>query len=195
MSFDQRAQDWDSSSRRRELARALAEAITKRIEMHPSMRVLDIGAGTGLLSRQIRPYVASIVAVDSSKAMLEKLLEYSEEIETVHSDILDYRPKEQFDGIISSMTLHHIKDIEHLMRHLHSMLKRGAFIALGDLAPEKGDFHDHGNEGVYHFGFDEATITQAALKAGFRDCVYELVYKIDKGDGRVYDVFLFSAIA
>lgn len=58
---------------------------------------------------------------------------------------------ERFDGIISAMALHHIKDTQHLLRTFTSHLHPGGFIALADLDREDGSFHTHGNEGVFHF--------------------------------------------
>ncbi|ADV46382.1 class I SAM-dependent methyltransferase [Nitratifractor salsuginis] len=195
MSFDKRAENWDALDRRQALAETVARVIIQKIDLNPSMHLLDLGAGTGLLARRLAPYVGKVVAVDTSSGMLQKLSEVAPEIERVHSDILSYRPEEKFDGIVSSMTLHHIEDTQLLMRHLRSLLKEDGFIALADLAPEKGDFHDGGNEGVYHFGFDEATLSEAARKAGFGNVSYELVHTVNKGEGREYDIFLLTAWA
>jgi len=42
--------------------------------LHEQMRVMDFGAGTGLISSQVAPLVKKIVAVDISEAMLNKLV-------------------------------------------------------------------------------------------------------------------------
>jgi cyclopropane fatty-acyl-phospholipid synthase-like methyltransferase len=195
MSFDKKAQTWDASDRRQALAESVAQAIVRKIDLNERMHLLDLGAGTGLLARRLSPSVEKIVAVDTSAGMLRKLSEAAPEIETVQSDILDYHPAEKFDGIVSSMTLHHIEDTQWLMKHLYSLLKKGGFIALADLAPEEGDFHDGGNEGVHHFGFDEVGVSEAARKAGFEKVEYEIVHTVDKGGGRRYDIFLLTAFA
>ncbi len=193
MGFDKKAQTWDQSDRRQALAAAIAHAIEKRVPLTRSMHLLDVGAGTGLLSRRLEPYVKKITAVDNSSGMLEKLSEVAPCIETVYSDILDFRTDEKFDGIVSSMTLHHIEDSQTLMKHLFSMLKEGGFITLADLAPEEGDFHDGGNEDVHHFGFEESALKEKAEKAGFKNISYEIIYTVKKGDGREYDIFLLTA--
>ena len=193
MSFDERAGVWDSSGRRQELADAVAKAISERIELKGSFNLLDVGAGTGLLTRRLLPYVSAVTGVDSSKGMLEKFSELGERVTGVQSDILSFVSDRKFDGIISSMTLHHIEDTEALFRKLHSLLKPGGFIALADLAPEDGSFHKDGNEGVYHFGFDEKSLKSPADAAGFHNLGYRVVHNIEKDNGRIYEIFLFTA--
>ncbi|RUM46143.1 MAG: class I SAM-dependent methyltransferase [Hydrogenimonas sp.] len=194
MSFDQRAKTWDASMRRQALATAVANAIKEKIALNNSMRLLDMGAGTGLLTRRILPHVQSITAVDTSKGMLEELKKIEGAIETYQSDILSYTPSEPFDGIISSMTLHHIEDTNGLFKHLLKLLKPNGFIAIADLAPEDGTFHTHGNEGVFHFGFEESTLKRLAETNGFINSDYQIIHTIEKENNRSYDIFLFTAI-
>ena len=47
-SFDERAREWDTEERI-ERAAAVARAIRANVPMSPSMRAIEIGAGTGLL--------------------------------------------------------------------------------------------------------------------------------------------------
>ena len=193
MSFDERADTWDSSERRRRLADAVAKAILNEFKLQKRFELLDVGAGTGLLSRRLLPFVSSITGVDTSEGMLEKFAALGPKAEGVLCDILSYETDRKFDGIISSMTMHHIEDTQALFHKLRSLLKPGGFIALADLTPEDGSFHDHGNSGVYHFGFDEETLKSQALAAGFERCAYRIVHKIWKDNKKSYEIFLFSA--
>ena len=193
MSFDERAEVWDSSERRQELANAVAKAILNEFELQKRFELLDVGAGTGLLSRRLLPYVSSITGVDTSRGMLEKFVGLGANANGILCDILSYETDRKFDGIISSMTIHHIEDTQALFHKLHSLLKPGGFIALADLAPEDGSFHEHGNSGVYHFGFDEETLKSQALAAGFERCRYRIIHKIEKENKKSYEIFLFSA--
>ncbi|BDY11792.1 class I SAM-dependent DNA methyltransferase [Hydrogenimonas cancrithermarum] len=194
MGFDQRAKTWDASDRRQALAEAVSNAIRTQTSLEKSMHLLDIGAGTGLLTRRLMPYVSRVTGVDTSAGMLEELRKIEGPVDTVEIDIMAYRPESSFDGIVSSMTLHHIENTEGLFRHLHGLLKPGGFIALADLAPEDGSFHDHGNEGVHHFGFDEKTLLLLSEKAGFIQPTCRIVHTVSKEGGRTYDIFLLYAI-
>ena len=195
MSFDERAADWEKLERRRLLAEAVADAITRRCALESSMRLLDIGAGTGLLSRRLATKVHTVMALDSSKKMLDQLQGRPDAVNVVpvHGDIMKYESSEPFDGIVSSMTLHHIRDIPALFARLYDWLRPGGFIALADLAPEDGSFHDRGNEGVYHFGFEKEPLEKAAKNAGFDEVDYRIVHTIEKAADRRYDVFLLTA--
>ena len=197
MSFDRRAATWDASDRRQALAEAAARAIKTTFPLRSDMVLLDVGAGTGLLTRRLLPHVGRVVAVDPSAGMLAKLdealLKSEERIETVRADIMAYRCDGCFDGIVSSMTIHHIANTHRLLEHLHALLKPGGFLAVADLMPEDGSFHDHGNEGVHHFGFEEKALTKLAEEAGFKGVDYRKIFTVDKGEGRSYGIFLLTA--
>lgn len=66
-----------------------------------------------------------------------------------------------FDGSNSSMTLHHIKDIERILSKFHSYLSEGGFLAVSDLDLENRSFHKE-DAGVHHFGFDRDQLIKAA---------------------------------
>jgi len=71
--FDEAAAEWDNNPTRVDLARAVGEALRRVIPVQSHWRVLDYGAGTGLLTLNLQPQVASVMALDSSTGMLEKL--------------------------------------------------------------------------------------------------------------------------
>ncbi len=192
MGFDEKAPTWDASSRRQQLAEAVAESIKESVKLLPRLSILDVGAGTGLLARRLLPYVGKITGVDNSAGMLREFSKIGENATAVHTDILKYDTASRYDGVVSSMTMHHIEDIDALFSKLFSLLKPGGFIALADLEREDGTFHDHGNEGVCHFGFDEKMLEESARKGGFADIRIKRIYRIEKGDKR-YPIFLLTA--
>ncbi|WP_456381000.1 class I SAM-dependent DNA methyltransferase [Hydrogenimonas sp.] len=197
MNFDHRAKTWDASDRRQALAQAVTNAIEESFPLDPSMHLLDIGAGTGLVMRRLLPKVGKISAVDTSIGMLEELkksLEGTHHSYTLHhGNIMHFESRERFDGIVSSMTLHHIRDISGLFEHLFTLLKPGGFLAFADLAPEDGTFHDHGNDGVHHFGFEEEPLKRIVEHTGFEKVRYRIIHSIDKKEKGLYDVFLLTA--
>ncbi|MDA3945894.1 MAG: class I SAM-dependent methyltransferase [Helicobacteraceae bacterium] len=196
--FDKAAKEWDGSQLRQMLAFDIAKGI---IESHPltkEMKILDFGAGTGLLSKHLCAQVGHLTALDISKGMLEQLKENASawdtcDVETVHKDILDYTPTEPFDGVVSSMSMHHIEDIDRLFQTFATILKPKGFIAIADLEVEDGSFHEYENEGVYHFGFEEEALTQIARKHGFTSVSFQTVHCVRKEDNREYQIFLMNA--
>jgi len=156
---------------------------------------MDLGAGTGLLSYFIAPKVQKIVAVDNSPSMLEvfrdKSREFGCDTEVILKDITKDGIDREFDGIISSMTIHHIEDIDTLFRKLYTMLKKGGFVAIADLDTEDGTFHSE-DTGVYHHGFDREILKNIAMDAGFKDIRFDTVSTISKPH-RDFTVFLMTA--
>lgn len=55
--FKEKSKDWDKNSRRQMLSSGIANSIIKNIALNNQMHVLDFGAGTGLITSVIAPYV------------------------------------------------------------------------------------------------------------------------------------------
>jgi ubiquinone/menaquinone biosynthesis C-methylase UbiE len=194
--FDKVADEWDKKDIRLMIAKQCAEAIKKHVPLQSSMKVMDFGAGTGLLSFDIAPHVHQVVAVDTSEKMLQVLLsKNSEGCEVIihHGDIMHLPIAHDFDGVVSSMAMHHVEDTERFLKSLYAHLKPGGFIAICDLDKEDGSFHSHGNEGVHHLGFDQQELAMKAEKAGFGDVCFHEAMVIEKESGS-YPVFLMHAV-
>lgn len=181
--FAHKSKSWDMNSKRVTNAKSIASVIAENISLKDDMHLADLGAGTGLLSFLLSQKVGKITALDNSKSMLEvfesKKDEFLCDIEIVESDISCEKLDMKFDGIVSSMTIHHVKDTKKLLQDLYEMLEDDGFIALADLKIEDGSFHSD-NEGVFHFGFDTKELENIAKEVGFKDVkVYE-AGKIDK---------------
>ena len=185
-SFDARAAEWDKNARRRAVAKAVAE-FTKPF-VKPGAKILDFGCGTGLVSYHFADTAAKIVGVDSSQKMRR---EFAKKSPGPHIYATESMPNETFDLIISSMTLHHIEDIAALAREFVARLKPGGAVVVADLEKEDGTFHDSGNEGVYHFGFEPKELAEVFKAAGLEPIGWERVYTIQKH--RPFGVFCLSA--
>lgn len=169
--FNKAAATWDENPGRVRMAHDVAQTILLTIRPGPDMDVLDIGCGTGLLSLAIQPHVRSITAIDSSHGMLDVLdkkiaAQGLANVRTRHVDLEKDELPGPFDLAASSMTFHHIKDTDLLLARIAGILKPGGKIAIADLDPDEGKFHDS-NEGVFHFGFDRLTMKKSFEAAGF----------------------------
>jgi len=194
--FANKSKSWDMNSKRVQNAKGIAELIVKNIKLDKYMELMDFGAGTGLLSYFVAPYVKKIVAVDNSPSMLlefkSKCDEFVCETEVIEKDLSTDTLDRTFDGIISSMTIHHLDDTIALFEKFYAMVKEGGFIAIADLDSEDGSFHSD-NTGVYHHGFDREALQLIAQNAGFRDVQFDLASTIDKPH-RTFTVFLLTAV-
>lgn len=193
--FAHKSKSWDMNSKRVQNAKGIAELIVKNIKLDKSMEIMDFGAGTGLLSYFVAPYVKKIVAVDNSPSMLlefqSKCDAFVCETEVIEKDLSIESLERSFDGIISSMTIHHLEDIIALFAKLYAMLEDGGFIAIADLDSEDGSFHSD-NAGVHHHGFDREALQLIAEEAGFKNVKFDTASTIDKPH-RTFTVFLMTA--
>jgi 2-polyprenyl-3-methyl-5-hydroxy-6-metoxy-1,4-benzoquinol methylase len=180
--FNKEAKEWDKLKRRRLNAQNIANTIKSSIALNNTMSIADFGAGTGLLSQFLEQDVAKITAIDNSKNMLNefKNKNFRCQIDTLYIDILKENSFNiEFNGIVSSMTMHHIDNIEKLFQKFYSILKQNGFIALADLNKEDGTFHSS-NDGVFHFGFDFNKLKDIAIKVGFKNIEIKSCNKIEK---------------
>jgi len=193
--FEQKSEDWDTRDIIQKLSSAVGSTILEHIPLHQSMKVLDFGAGTGLISSQIAPFVEKIVAVDISRAMLDKLAtkpELQGKVEILCQDITQKPINGRFDLIMSAMAMHHVENTSALINTFFDHLNPGAMVALADLDKEDGNFHPEDAEGVYHHGFKREELGRLLEKQGFRDIQFFTAHTIQKEDG-AYPVFLLTA--
>ena len=194
--FEEKSRDWDQNERVLAISRAVGDAVLRHADLRPGDRVLDFGAGTGLICGRIAPRVQRMVAVDISQSMLDQLARKPELqgcVETRCQDILDCPLDERFDLIVSAMAMHHVEDTDRLARSLFGHLLPGGRIALADLDAEDGYFHDTGpdTEGVYHHGFDREDLARRFAEAGFEDIRFETAHVVRKH--KDYPIFLMLA--
>ncbi|MDD2789086.1 MAG: class I SAM-dependent methyltransferase [Sulfurimonas sp.] len=192
--FEVKSQTWDAGSERVHSTKTISEAILENFILHKEMDILDFGVGTGLLGFEIAQHVQKVYGVDTSKSMLEKLREKNTEmlsIEAIHQDIIQTPLLQSFDGLISSMTLHHVEDLHAFFTTIKNNIKENGFIAIADLESEDGTFHSD-NEGVFHFGFDKNTLCALVAECGFKEVAFERINTIQKPH-RDFGVFLLRA--
>jgi tRNA (cmo5U34)-methyltransferase len=194
--FANKSKSWDMNSKRVQDAKGIADLIVKNIDLNNTMELMDFGAGTGLLGYCVAPHVSKIVAVDNSPSMLmefkNKCDSFSCVTEVIEKDLSTETIDRKFDGIISSMTIHHLEDLGALFSKFYTMLNDNGFIAIADLDLEDGSFHSD-NTGVFHYGFDRELLENIALESGFKDIKFDLASTITKPH-REFTVFLMTGV-
>jgi len=195
--FAHKAHIYESNEKRVSNVQNIADGILKNISYTKEMNILDFGSGTGLLTQEIAPYVKSITAVDMSVSMNEVLRAKTKgfpcELEVLELDITkeDHTSKiSNIDSIISSMTIHHVKNTEDLLQKFYDILNENGTIALADLETEDGSFHKE-DTGVFHFGFDKDEFLNIAKKVGFVNLKIETISVSSKPHGE-YPIFLLT---
>jgi tRNA (cmo5U34)-methyltransferase len=197
--FDEAAAQWDNNPTRVELARAVGASIGRAVPLRSRWRALDYGAGTGLLTLCLQPKVASILAVDSSSGMLDMLSRklHATGIDNVHIHQWDLESQplveRGFDLVVSSMTLHHLRNVPLVLGRLAEVLNPKGWLAVADLDSEDGSFHGESKD-VFHHGFARERIAQWLSDSGFTGVKVGDAHTITKptstGELRAYGVFL-----
>jgi len=199
--FDREAAAWDDEPRRVKLANDLFHAIQEEVELTSSMEVLDFGCGTGLVTLLLAEHADRVTGVDSSQGMLEVLHRKiaSSRIRNVAACRLDLERGDVLEGlydlVVTTMTLHHVRDIPPLLEQFVKRLKPGGRVCIADLDAENGEFHAN-PEGVFHNGFDRRALREALSKAGFSNLrdrtAAEVVKPAADGTVKTFSVFLIT---
>ena len=196
--FDAVAENWDQEPRRVQLAQDIGAAMRRQLPLDPEMEALDYGCGSGLVTLGLQPFVGRITGADSSRGMLYVLQRKVEQrgIGNVSVQLLDLEQQRldaSYDLIVSSMTLHHVRDVPALIGTLAQALKPGGWLALADLESEDGRFHDD-STGVLHHGFSREFLAGAFSSNGLSEVRVVTAATIDKtdanGTSRSYPVLL-----
>ncbi|MDE1891483.1 MAG: class I SAM-dependent methyltransferase [Betaproteobacteria bacterium] len=199
--FNKESINWDNDNAKVHMANAIAQAMIDSGRVNKSQSALDFGCGTGLVTLAILPHVKSIVGVDSSTGMLERLDEKikTNQLTNISTQFVDFEqgtPIEGcFDLIISSMTAHHIPDTLELLKEWHRALGPQGQICFADLDSEDGSFHSD-NTGVFHYGFDRNMLKTYCEQAGFvniTDRTATTIIKEVDGQEKSFPIFLVCA--
>jgi len=191
--FDARAREWDKDKMHMDRSVAIAAKIEKMIPINTSMKALEYGAGTGLLSFLLKDRFSGITLMDSSQEMIKVCVEKTEYFKTNHIlpiwfDLEHKDYDDRFDIIYNQMVLHHVNDYEAIICTFHSMLNPGGYLAIADLYTEDGSFH--GPAAKVHLGFDPEKLTEIFENAGFRNIDYQTCFEVQRDSGAKYPVFL-----
>ena len=191
--FAHKAKEYEALQRRLDTAKTIATKVKENINLTKETHIIDFGSGTGLLLEALSNDIGKVTAIDISPSMTEILREKELpcEVDIKELDLTKQDLDIQVDGIVTSMTMHHIKDIEAMIKKFRKMLKSDGFIAIADLESEDGTFHSE-DTGVEHFGFDKDEFKKIVENCGFKNCKIETVTKISKPH-KEFNIFLLTA--
>jgi ubiquinone/menaquinone biosynthesis C-methylase UbiE len=196
--FDDAAATWDDDPGHERRQVAVAQALEGAVNLSPGMRALDVGGGTGRLSILLADRVGSVVVTDPSAGMVRVARErieaagLSDRLRAVQADLTVDRLDGAFDVVWSSMALHHVQDLDGLLRSVAGLLVDGGRLAIADLDEDPdGAFHNKIDFDGHH-GFDRQRLAEQLTRAGFTDVSFVDATTILK-DNREFGVFLCTA--
>lgn len=191
--FDERAATWDDDPNKRERTRRTAARLREFVQLDPQTRLLEYGAGTGLLAEQLRAHVGHVTLAEPSRGMRDVLEDKTSGGSLAGAEVLDLDlvrdppPDREFDLIVTLMVLHHIPDLTPVLGGFATLLADGGTLCVIDLDEEDGTFHSDGFDG--HDGFAQAWLAEQLTEAGFTAPHFAPCGHTDK-DGRSYGLFL-----
>jgi predicted TPR repeat methyltransferase len=191
--FDERAATWDDDAAKRERAQVVAGAIRDAVSLDASVRMLEYGAGTGLVTQALRDFVGPVTMADTSAGMREVMEKKIATGVIAGARVWDLdlatepAPAELFDLVVTVQTLHHIPDVESVLAAFAALLTEGGHLCIVDLEEEDGSFHGDGFAG--HRGFNRAALESRLRDAGFTDVLFQRCHHVER-DGVTYPLFL-----
>lgn len=113
----------------------------------PPKRVLDLGAGTGLLAERVAAAYpdAELVLTDAAPAMLDQARERLGHRATFHvADLREPLPDDDFCAVISALAIHHLDDAgkRDLFGRIHAALRPGGMFVNAEQVLGPGPFFD-----------------------------------------------------
>jgi len=199
--FDIKAAEWDKNPMHWDRSEAIANEIKTLIPLRKDMKALEYGAGTGITSFLLKDHIREITLMDNStemvKIMNEKIRTTKvENMEALNFDLEHNEYKDgKFDLIFTQMVLHHVNDIETIIRRFSKLLNVGGYLAIADLYEEDGLFHGDGFTG--HKGFNIEKLSMILEKNGLNNISHKTCFVIDRkiseSETAKFDVFLLTA--
>lgn len=172
--FDTHATQWDAM-RKGFFSDDVAEAVVKACAVKAGEIALDVGAGTGFLTRRLLTAGADVVAVDPSSAMLAQLsANLPGQPVVTRPGTAEALPVETgtADVVTANMMLHHAEDPGAAVREMARTLKPGGRLAIADLTEHNFEWllKEHSDRWP---GFSHGKVRTWLLEAGLKGVTVE----------------------
>ena len=106
----------------------LGSPVVELLAPRPGERILDLGCGDGVLTRQLVDRQCEVVAIDSSAAQIEATRKLGLDAHVMNAEALPFR--DEFDAVFSNAVLHWITNADPMIAAVHRSLKPGGrFVA------------------------------------------------------------------
>lgn len=199
--FDSKASEWDKNPLHRDRSEAIANEIKKLVPLKKDMTALEFGAGTGITSFLLKDFLKEITLMDNSQEMIKVI---NKKIKTAKVKNLktlkfnletDEYKEGKFDLIFTQMVLHHVNDIEKIIKMFRLLLNPNGHLVIADLYEEDGSFHGEGFTG--HKGFNMDSLSVILLKNRFTKISHKTCFVIDRKisetESKQFEVFIMTA--
>ena len=199
--FSAEAATWDEQPDQAQRASVVADGIRAAVPLRSEMTAIEIGGGTGLLSRALADDLGAVTVTDSAPGMVEVATAVLAEPRFALWRVARYDvehdplPAERYDLVVSLLALHHMGDVAAVIRNTFALLQPGGWVALADLDHDpEGEFHSRVPDFDGHHGFTRDSVEAWLTAAGFVDVALTTAHREPKtdgsGDGQDFLLFL-----
>ena len=201
--FDSRAASWDDDPVRLARARHVAETIRTNLPLTERPVTVELGAGTGLLSRCLADVLGPTTLLDASPAMAEAASDALaaaglKDWNVAVADLSEGIPGGPYELVLAQLFFRHVDDVPALLRTLRRSVAPGGVVTIADL--------DHDADGLYHstsvdfhghHGFRRDELRGWLEETGYRDISFHDAGAANKkvAGGQRLDFPLFLAMA
>jgi SAM-dependent methyltransferase len=178
--WDLLAAYWEDQPSNTELVDKAFESLTKLVSLE-GKHVLDFGCGSGRLSQFINPLVKSIVALDSSEAMIEELdtkelSKVEPVVDGLTRGLVAQHPafRKQFDVVLACAVCSYLDNLSESLNIVYSLLDKGGLFVHWDWLADDEDAD---------IGLGLIHMQDELIQAGFSDVKVTQAFKINTPDG------------
>lgn len=143
-----------------------------------SMRVVDVGPGTGFVAAGLAPRVERVIGVANSPAMLRTARENLDALGTENVELLQGNlaalplNSGSVDAAFANMVLHHAEDPAAMMSEMARVVRPGGSVVITDEVAHSYEWMRHEHADVW-LGFSEEEVASFFEKAGLVGYGYE----------------------
>jgi len=135
------SQDYDTDSKSNIAIITGEKIILPTLKPQKTDKILDIGCGTGRVTRLISKKAKKVIGIDFSNEMIEIAKEKSKDIKNIEYQKVDITKKlpfknNSFDKITAILVINHIKNANQLFKEIHRVLKKGGTLLIDDFNTE-----------------------------------------------------------
>lgn len=123
-------------------------SVLELLEIDKDMVILDLGCGTGTLTKKLSEMCAKAVGIDASEDLLEAAKKHYPELEFIHADATNFVLNEKVDAIFSNAVFHWIEQEKQpeLLHCIYSALKENGQLVF--------EFGGYGNNRLIHLALE-----------------------------------------
>ena len=150
----------------RKSTKEFSDDIKSWIKINNNMILLDFGTGTGLVGINFSKEVKKIIFQDINKSIFEEVKKncdkYNINNYEFFMDTIENYNKEKVDIITCSMCLHHVENLENIIKTFLKILNSNGYLCIVDMLPVKVDKNE-----LPHHGFEPEKLKKLIQYYGF----------------------------